>query len=416
MKNQQPIKRGAVGTAPVGLAGHAGRILTGAVALLLIAAPAAAQTPDADLDAFITQSMVQGGYPGLAALIIRDGAVVWSGNYGLAQVEPAVPVTDDTLFMLASVSKTVTAVAILHLWEQGKFGLDDDVNGYLPFRVVNPHFPNVPITFRMLLTHTSSIQDNNGQLAFGSRLYCDGDSSVSLRDFVEGRLVPGGEYYASSYMVAPPGTVFEYSNFGFALLGYLVESISGIPFDTYTRLTIFEPLGMDSTGWHLADLGSASIAMPYRCNNNSSDGKSAFVAHPFGQYGYPDYPDGSLRTSARQLARFLGAIMNGGELDGVRILQTATVQAMLTPHGPPAPPAMGLCWNGLRAAGYLGEETYWGHPGGDFGVSTLMAFRPSDGVGVIVLANGDGVGSNQNDGLPSVFAMARRLFQEAEGF
>ena len=102
--------------------------------------------------------------------------------------------------------------------------------------------------------------------------------------------------------------------------------------------------------------------------------------------------------------------MNGGELDGVRILQTATVQAMLTPHGPPAPPAMGLCWNGLRAAGYLGEETYWGHPGGDRGVSTLMAFRPSDGTGVIVLANGN------YDGLPAVFSMARRLFQEAERF
>jgi CubicO group peptidase (beta-lactamase class C family) len=217
-------------------------------------------------------------------------------------------------------------------------------------------------------------------------------------------------------MVPAPGTVFEYSNIGFALLGYLVESISGIPFDSYTRQHIFQPLGMGSTGWHLADLGSASIAMPYRCNNNSSDGKSAFVCHAYGQYGYPFYPCGSLRTSAQQLARFLGAIMNGGELDGVRILQTATVQAMLTPHGPPAPPAMGLCWNGLKDVGYLGEERYWGHPGGDRGVSTLMAFRPADGTGVIVLANGDGDGSGINDGLPSVFAMARRLFQEAKGF
>ncbi len=411
MKSKQAINRGAVGTASVGLARLASSILAGAVALLLLAAPASAQTGDADLDAFVTQSMVQGGHPGLAALIIKNGQVVWSGNYGLAQVEPAVPVTDDTLFMLASVSKTVTTVAILQLWEQGRFGLDDDVNGYLPFRVVNPHFPDVPITFRMLLTHTSSIQDNSGML-YGSRIYCEGDSPISLRDFVEGRLVPGGKYYASSYKVAPPGTVFEYSNFGFALLGYLVESISDIPFDVYTQLTIFEPLGMDSTGWHLADLGSASIAMPYRCNINSSDGKSAVVAKPYGQYGYPDYPDGSLRTSAGQLARFLGAIMNGGELDGVRILQTATVQAMLTPVGPTVPDFgggwMSLTWGlgWLRATD--GEEWYWGHGGADWGASTMMLFRPSDGTGVIVLANGDG--------LPEVGAVERRLFEEVERF
>ena len=334
MKSEQAIKRGAVGTAPIGLAGFAGNILAGAVALLLIGAPASAQTPEADLDAFITQSMVQGGHPGLAALLIKGGAVVWSGNYGLAQVEPAVPVTDDTLFMLASVSKTVTTVAILQLWEQGCFGLDDDVNDYLPFPVRNPHFPDVPITFRMLLTHTSSLAEHTGVF---TRLYCDGDSPISLREFVEGRLVPGGQYYASSYGTDPPGTAFRYSNVGFALLGYLAENISGIPFDIYTRQHIFEPLGMDSTGWHLADLGSAPIAMPYRCNENSSDGKSAFVAHPFGQYGYPDYPDGSLRTSARQLARFLGAIINGGELDGARILKPSTVEAMLTPVGPPGP-------------------------------------------------------------------------------
>ncbi len=122
------------------------------------------------------------------------------------------------------------------------------MNDYLPFRVVNPHFPDVPITFRMLLTHTSSIQDNGGQL-WGAQGYSDGDSPVSLREWVEGHFVPGGKYYTGSdYMVAPPGTVFEYSNFGFALLGYLVESISGIPFDIYTRQHIFEPLGMDVNG------------------------------------------------------------------------------------------------------------------------------------------------------------------------
>ena len=109
--------------------------------------------------------MVEGGHPGLAARIIKNGRVVWSRTYGLALVDPAVPVTDDTLFMLGSVSKTITAVAVLQLWEDGYIiDLDDDVNEYLPFPVVNPHFPEVPITFRMLLTFTSGIKDNEGML------------------------------------------------------------------------------------------------------------------------------------------------------------------------------------------------------------------------------------------------------------
>ena len=384
-----------------------------AIALVQFCAPAVAQTAEADLDAFITQSMVQGGHPGLAALIIKNGEVVWRRNYGLAQVDPAVPVTDETLFMLASISKTITSVAFFQLWEDPRFDLDldDDINDYLPFPVRNPHFPDVPITFRMLLTHTSSIQDNSGML-FGSRIYCDGDSPISLSEFVAGRLVPGGKYYASSYTVAPPGAAFEYSSYGFALLGYLVESISGIPFDEYTRQNIFEPLGMSSTGWHLADLGSASIAMPYRCNDNSSNGKSAFVCHALGQYGFPDYPDGSLRTSAAQLARFLGAIMNGGELDGVRILEASTVQAMLEPSGLPAP-RFGAIWVptlGWRMSTYNGE-VFFGHYGGDRGASTIMDFRPSDGTGVIILANGDYV-----DGLPTLVQVERRLFEEARRF
>src|SRR5512136_2062545 len=99
MKSRQIIKHRAVGTTPVGLAGLAGNILAGVVALLLIAAPASAQTPNADLDAFITQSMVRAGDPGLAALILKNGKVVWGANYGQAQLDPAAPVTDATLFM-----------------------------------------------------------------------------------------------------------------------------------------------------------------------------------------------------------------------------------------------------------------------------------------------------------------------------
>ena len=112
------------------------------------------------LDSFIVAKMDQYHFPGLSACIVKDDQIIWKNVYGYANIEENRLVTDSTLFFLASVSKPVTGTAIMQLWEQGLFNLDDDINNYLPFQVRNPSHPNDPITFQMLLTHTSSIYDN----------------------------------------------------------------------------------------------------------------------------------------------------------------------------------------------------------------------------------------------------------------
>ena len=133
--------------------------------------------------------------------------------------------TADTVLNVASISKTFTNAAVLQLWEDGRIDLDDDVNRYLPFRLVHPRHPGTAITFRHLLTHTASIGDGE---AYDSSYAC-GDPAVSLGDWIEGYLVAGGKYYDAeeSFLDAEPGETYSYSNVGFGLLGFLVEHISG---------------------------------------------------------------------------------------------------------------------------------------------------------------------------------------------
>lgn len=330
---------------------------------------------DAELATFITERMSEARVPGLSAAIIAGGEVKAVGAWGLANVEEDRAVSTDTLFNLASVSKTVTATAVMMAVEDGDLELDADVNDVLPFRVEHP-YSRTPITLRMLLTHTSGISDNWDVL---ESVYVEGDSPIALGDFLEDYLVEGGEYYDSEWnYYGDPGEEYEYSNVASSLAGYMVEAATGTPFDTYCERRIFEPLGMDEAGWHLADIDTDNLAMPYGWVDGAWE--------PYGFYGYPDYPDGGLRTSAPLIARFLAAYAEGGVFDGERILAESTVDQMLDSQIPDLDETQGLIWYSWE----LGDDEVWGHNGGDDGVATEILFRKSDGAGVVILMNGDG--------------------------
>jgi len=346
----------------------------------------------ADLDSFIVYTMNSHHVPGLAACIVKDSAVVWHGEYGYADVIRGIEVTDSTLFMLASISKTFVATALMQLWEDGLFDLDDDVNDYLPFPVRNPLYHDAPITFRMILAHTSSIARND---QFWLPLVSWGDDSqIPLDYFLQNWLLPGGVYYRyTNYKQYPPGAGGEYSNIAFALAGFLAEEISGQSFEAYCRESVFDPLGMDETSWFLSELDAGHIAMP--------TGHDGFNYYQYGQYGFPVYPCGQLRTSALQLARHLMAFMNMGQIDGVPVLDSSTVELMTTIQYPnlrvfPDIPEIewGLGWYRIDTE----DEYIWGHDGGLFGVATIMCYDPQENSGTIVLTNGDG-----NEGIALIF-------------
>jgi CubicO group peptidase (beta-lactamase class C family) len=340
--------------------------------LALIATQVQAQT---GLDNFITNHMATEHISGMAAVLVRDNEIIWHGNYGLADRDANIPVTDSTIFMLASTSKTITATALMQLVEDGTIGIDDPVNDHLPFTVVNPNHPDSVITVKQLLTHTASIADN-----WDIMPYTDGDPTTPLGDFLFDYLDASGANYDSqwNYNSFAPNSTYQYSNIGIALAGYLVETVSGMPFNTYCNQNIFEPLCMDNTGWFLSELNTDLVARPYTYSGG--------VYNNEGLYGYADYPDGMLRTTALSLAKFMYAHMNYGNFYGTQLLDSTTVAYMRSQVVPSIDPTQGIVF-------YSFEDTYgtwWGHNGGDMGVSTNMFFNEATNTGLITLTNGDG--------------------------
>ena len=339
---------------------------------------ALASSPTGSLERAVRRAAETAHAPSVSAAAILGGEVVWADAFGWADVERERGSTAHTIYNVASVSKLVTTVAVLQAVEDGALDLDRDVNEVLPFEVTHPERRRVTITPRHLLTHTSGIRDAWSTLI---DLYVKGDSPISLRRCLEGYLVPGGRWFdrGANFTDHPPGERHVYGNVGFALAGYLVEAATGTPFDAWCQERIFLPLGMERTSWHLEDLDRRSIALPYDYLHRNGTWRS------YGLYGYPDYPDGLLRTTAPELARFLAALSNGGRWRHELLLGPATVDEMLTDQLA----ALSAPWQGLGVYRVHpeGGEALLGHNGGDLGVFADAWFRPSDGAGAVVLAN-----------------------------
>ena len=338
-----------------------------------------------DIDSLITTTMNNYHIPGLSACIVRDGEIIWNGAYGYADIENNIEVTDSTLFSLASISKPFTGTALMQLWEADSFELDDNINDYLnDFQVHIPSHYNDTITFRMLLTHTSSIDDN--WTVLNNLTFWGGDSPIPLDSFLINYFTPGGIYYNTplNFVSAAPGTVFHYSNVGVTLAAYLVETISNIPFEQYCQDSLFSPLGMNETSWFLSNLDTNHIALPYYYSGGSY--------HSYGHYGLPIYPAASLRTSAVQLAHLIIAFMQKGHIDGSRILDSSTVDLMTTVQFPELDSVQAIIWGiyDYTVPGF-GTYTFCGHQGSFYGVKTGMDYtlEPDKHVGVIILTNGE---------------------------
>lgn len=330
----------------------------------------------ASVDSLISDRMARAHIPGLAVAVLDSGRVVWTGTYGFADVAAKVRVTDSTPFQLASVSKPITATILLSLFGAGRFALDEDVNRYLPFRVRNPAFPDSVITFRELLIHRSSIADNHD---FYGPLWskANGDNTTPLASYLRDYLSPDGKDYSAkkNFLETAPGQASRYCNTCYALLGYLAERISGHPYQRLAREVLFEPLGMRETAWFLRDLPPGRPAMPHRFAKDTG-----FVAT--GQNGYPDWPAGTLRSSIRDMSRFLAMYLNGGRYDSREIVPAKALRAM-------APDDFHYGFLTWFLDATAKRDILYSHEGGDTGVRTYLAFTYTSKRGVIVLTNGE---------------------------
>jgi CubicO group peptidase (beta-lactamase class C family) len=349
-----------------------------------------------DFDSAFIQDMQAAKVPGAAILFIRDGQIESVKVYGLADLQTEWAVTPDTLFTIASLSKSVTATVLMTLYEQGKFNLDDSIDPFLPFEVRNPNFPDRPITFRMLLSHTSSIQDSDVYKEYYTLQQSPvlPDSPIPLGEFLKDYLSPDGKLYDAkdNFLQDAPGSTYKYSNIAFGLVGYLTERISGMPFDVYCKQAVFRPLGMDHTAWYFKDVATELMAVPYGYNNLLRQPKT------YGFYGYPTYPDGALKTSVNEFARFLLVFINEGKtFDGKPFLKAETVKEMLILHSFPGmddEDSVGLAWHSRGGFYY--------HTGGDPGMITITIFNPSTNQGSVLFTNG---GDNLD-----ILAQARQNF------
>ncbi len=220
----------------------------------------------------------------------------------------------------------------MQLWEKGLIDLDTDVNKYLDFEIRNPSYPHKPITIFQILTHTSSIIDGKAY----HHSYSCGDPILSLNEWIYENLTPGGKYYydGSNFGDWAPGDKDKYSNVAFGLLGLIVEKVAKQPFNEYCTENIFKPLGMKNTGWFLSEIDTKKHIKPYAyvTQENRNDllenkrlypQETEFKVGSFVEnclYSFPNYPDGLVRTSVRELSLYLTAMINGGELNGARIL------------------------------------------------------------------------------------------------
>lgn len=286
------------------------------------AAPAAQETAatlqgpqsPADLEAFLdgimAAHMETHHIAGATISIVKDGRLFFAKGYGYADVKDKKPVVADrTLFRIASISKLFTWTAVMQLVEQGKLDLNADVNTYLRDVKVPATFSQ-PITLTHLLTHTPGFEDI---------------LTYAVRKPEE--LIPLGRFIKTHMptRVWPPGQFTAYSNFGTALAGYIVELVSGMPFEDYIERNIYEPLGMERSSFRQPPPGdlAGDVSTGYRFENG------LFKSEDF-ELLNGDYPAGSMSTTATDIARFMIAHLQNGEYGGRRILKEATARLMHT--------------------------------------------------------------------------------------
>jgi len=350
------------------------RAILFSLSVLLCISPLSAQQKSlplekrAAIEKAVASFMSANSIPGLSAAVVLEGEPRWSQGFGMADLENSSPATSSTLFRLGSISKPISATAVLQLWERGKLDLDASVQKYCP------EFPQKewPITTRELLGHLGGIR----------HYHPDGKGDVpedSARHFAS--MQESLQIFASDPLVAKPGTKFNYSTYGYTVVGCVMEGAASEKFTDYVRKNIFQPAGMEQT----RDDDFFTV-IPHRTRWYHKD-KSGIVRNAGVLDSSYKIPGGGIISSADDMGRFEAAIL------GDKLLQHATRDLM---------------WTSLKTAD--GKQTGYGlgwgildkfglhilaHTGGQQGTSTAFAVVPDRRAGVVLLANMDSVDVDQ---------------------
>ncbi|WP_207895784.1 serine hydrolase domain-containing protein [Sphingobacterium alimentarium] len=313
---------------------------------------------------------------GVAYVVVKDGKVIMKDALGKSSIENNTPLdVDRHLFRIASISKSFTSTAIMQLVEKGKISLDDDFGDLVGFPIRNPNFPDKKITLRMVLSHTSSINDVNGYFEL---------------DVINPAKNPNWQKSYNSY---EPGTDYQYCNLNFNMAGAVLERLTNVRFDTYIRQQILNPLGLQA-GHCVDSLDQTRFASLYAYDSK----EDAFEVQPLaylprreeisnyvmGESTPIFSPTGGLKISASDLAQYMMMHMNYGKLGKVKILGKKASKTMQKKVSEKEGYGLAL----LETNKLIEGQHLVGHTGSAYGLYSSMFFNPKEKYGFVVITNG----------------------------
>ncbi|MHA7057083.1 serine hydrolase domain-containing protein [Aquimarina sp. M1] len=333
---------------------------------------------------------------GLGVSILTTDTILYKKGFGYADIKTKKKYTVNTTQNIGSVSKTFVGVALMKAIEDGKITIDTPINNILPFNINHPKYPEVAITVKHLATHTSSILDTDAY----EKSYVMEDGIVlnegnftkkewkelkamrankddNLENFLKNHLTPKGEWYkTNNFLKYKPGSRYEYSNIGCALLGYIIEIVTDTSFPEYTQRHILEPLELNNSGWSYKVVNKEQYASTYTETGNKIP-----------RYHLITYPDGGFKSNIEDLSKYLQGLMRGYYGEDA-ILKTSSFLDMMSPK------LTKEQFNTKKELknnyGYFWEVSptgKMGHSGADPGILTLMYFNKDEKVGAIFLMN-----------------------------
>ena len=300
----------------------------------------------AKLDQMLDEAVSSNQVPGLVAMVVKDGKIVYHSAKGMADVASGQAMAKDQIFRIASQTKAITSTAVMMLWEEGKFKLDDPISKYIPefanpqvlagFRYSDTTFTTKPstkeITIRHLLTHTSGIGygviDGNEQM----KMIYGKAGIVDLYTTRDVKISDNIKKLAKLPLHHEPGAKFTYSE-GLDVLGYLIEIVSGMPFDQFLQTRIFAPIGMTNTGFYLNETqGEKLVTIHRKVNNQWESFPTTFYDPNYPKTGAKTFFSGGagLSSTAEDYAKFLQMYLNGGSYNGTQFLSSTTIQTIMS--------------------------------------------------------------------------------------
>jgi D-alanyl-D-alanine carboxypeptidase len=342
----------------------------------------------AELDAHLNSLVESGSPPGLSLVVVKNGSIIYQKGFGWADEPRKIAATPESVYHWWSLTKVATAIAIFQLQEQGKLQLEDSVRAFLPYFIV--HYPSAadkPVTIQHLLTHSSGLPDAGWRII--TWIHHDGDPPVDQTALVK-KVLP--DY---STLEFEPGDSTQYSNIGYMVLGAIIEKATGQPYEEYIREHILKPLAMNHTDFVYTENMEAHEAAGSHPLCDPMTPLLAIVApsfireisgkHLWFERVYTDQtPSTGLIGSAADAARLIAAYLNGGELDGQRILSPASISRM-THEGyiKRGTRWQGICWQVYDDGG----QPMLKHSGGGPGFSTEMQLYPDKKLGFVLFTN-----------------------------